>query len=122
MLTAHDILETFESPEHIDLDQLRNDLQTLAEAESALAERTDLYETELQRELRAKVDLCGPVPSCPTAESAFDLHDAELLRARREASVKFNDVFFMAPISRRAQRPSLADLMAGAARQDTART
>ena len=121
-MTATDILKTLESPEHIDLDQLRSDLTALAETQAALSQRTDLYETELQRELRAKVDLCGPVPSCPSPESAFDLHDSELLRARREASVKFNDIFYMAPISRRAQRPSLADVMAGAARKEAART
>jgi GTP cyclohydrolase III len=90
--------------EELDLDHLR---ELLGEADDALARleaKTRLYESELQRELRAKVDLCGGIGACPNPETAFTLSGSALLSARREAAHKFNQVFFMAPLCRQAQK------------------
>ncbi len=87
--------------ETIDLDAIRQKLEAADSALTHLDGEHKLYELELQRELRAKVDLAGAVPSCPDAESAFKLSGQPLLEARREACRQFNRVFFMAPLSRK---------------------
>jgi hypothetical protein len=92
----------------LDLDRLRAALSEADENLTRLEEKAGLYEGELQRELRAKVDLCGGIPPCPTADMAFTLSGKALLAARREASQKFNQVFFMAPLCRNAQKPNHA--------------
>jgi hypothetical protein len=90
----------------LNLDDLRQNLESAAAIWAEQEQRIRLYETELQRELRAKIDLSGPIPACPTPEDAFLLNGLALLSARREASQKFNQVFFMAPLSRHAQTPT----------------
>jgi hypothetical protein len=86
----------------LNLDDLRQNLAEASELATALESKTALYEKELQRELRAKIELCGGIPHCPDPEAAFTLGGVELLAARRAASQKFNQVFFMAPLSRHA--------------------
>jgi len=90
----------------LDLDSLRELLGDADEALNRLADKVRLYESELQRELRAKVDLCGGIPSCPSPEAAFTLSGNALLAARREATHQFNQAFFMAPLCRQAQKPT----------------
>ncbi len=89
----------------LDLDAFRQQLAAAAGAWADLESRARLYETELQRELRAKVDLAGSIPACPDPETAFTLVGFELLAARREAARKFNDVFSVAPLRRNAPKP-----------------
>lgn len=99
-ITFETILQDLADPHHLDLDNLRQRLETLA-AEAALDDDTrQLYELELQRELRAKVDLAGAVSGCPTPEAAFELRGPALLTARREAARQFNHVFRLAPLCR----------------------
>jgi hypothetical protein len=105
-MSLKDLIPAPDRIEELDLDHLR---ELLGEADDALArleEKSRLYESELQRELRAKVDLCGPVRTCPAPEAAFTLAGDALLAARREATRKFNQVFFMAPLCRQAQKPT----------------
>lgn len=98
--TIERILQDLAEPHHVDLDELRERIETLA-AEAALdAEMLQLYETELQRELRAKVDLAGAVNGCATPDTAFTLRGPVLISARREAARQFNHVFHMAPLCR----------------------
>jgi hypothetical protein len=85
----------------LDLDQIREHLEAADTALTLLDTEHHLYELELQRELRAKVDLAGPVPACPDPEAAFKLSGQPLLEARRDACRQFNKVFFMAPLSRK---------------------
>lgn len=106
-ILAH-IIPPAESLSALDLDEIRQKLEAAAAVWTLDEQRATLYETELQRELRAKVDLCGSIPGCLMAEDAFNLSGLALLAARREASQKFNQVFTMAPLSRHAQTPTLA--------------
>jgi len=98
--TIEKILSDLAQPEHIDLDSLREQIETLAAEADLDREILDLYETELQRELRAKVDLAGAVGGCATPEAAFSLRGPALITARREAARQFNRVFHMAPLCR----------------------
>jgi hypothetical protein len=94
------LIHELDSPEHIDLDQLKCKLQLLSARWSELNDRATLYESEFQRELRAKIDLCGGIPNCPDVDCALTLNGEELLSARRAASLQFNRVFYMAPLIR----------------------
>jgi hypothetical protein len=105
-MSLKDLIPSSDRIEELDLDSLRELLGEADEALNTLAERVRLYEGELQRELRAKVELCGGVATCPTPETAFTLSGNSLLAARREASQQFNQVFFMAPLCRQAQKPT----------------
>lgn len=108
-MDSQSLLQLLPPPEslaELDLDDLRTRLAAAATAWAELESRARLYETELQRELRAKVDLAGGFPACPAPEAAFALNGLELLAARREASHRFNQVFFMAPLCRHARKPS----------------
>jgi hypothetical protein len=89
----------------LDLDYFRQQLAAAAAAWAKLETHARLYETELQRELRAKVDLAGAIPACPDPETAFTLVGFELLAARREAAHKFNDVYSVSPLRRNAPKP-----------------
>ncbi|RQV94045.1 hypothetical protein EH220_07710 [bacterium] len=89
-------------PEHLDLDELRRNLLILSARWEELYDRATLYESEFQRELRAKIDLCGGIPGCPDKDFADLLSGEELLAARRTASLQFNRVFYMAPLTRNA--------------------
>jgi hypothetical protein len=99
------LLPPAEGCNELDLDHFRQQLAAAAGAWATLEGRTRLYETELQRELRAKVELAGAIPTCPNPETAFTLIGLELLAARREAARKFNDVFSVAPLRRNAPKP-----------------
>jgi hypothetical protein len=101
-----ELLPPTEGLSELDLDALRQKLETARAAWADLEGRTRLYESEFQREVRAKIDLCGGIPACPTPEAAFALTGQPLLTTRREIRHKFNQIFFMAPLSRHAQTPS----------------
>ncbi len=88
--------------ENLDLDTLSQQLAVAAVEADAQFALISLYEDELRRELRAKVDLAGAIPACPDPELAFTLSGEQLLSARRQASLHFNRVFQLAPISRSA--------------------
>ena len=87
-------------PENLDLDELTHQLAIAAIEADAQSAVISLYEDELRRELRAKVDLAGAIPACPDPEFAFTLSGEQLLSARRQASLHFNKVFQVSPISR----------------------
>jgi len=89
-------------PENLDLDELTNQLAIAAIEADAQTALITLYEDELRRELRAKVDLAGAIPACPDPQHAFTLSGEQLLSARRQASLHFNRVFQLGPISRSA--------------------
>ena len=89
-------------PENLDLDELTHQLAIAAIEADAQAALITLYEDELRRELRAKVDLAGAVPECPNPDFAATLSGEQLLSARRQASLHFNRVFQLAPVSRSA--------------------
>ncbi len=99
LFTAQTLLA---DPANLDLDQLSSHLTVAAVEADAQAALIALYEDELRRELRAKVDLAGPIPACPDPDLAFTLSGEELLSARRQASRHFNRVFQLAPVSRSA--------------------
>jgi hypothetical protein len=103
-----ELIENLEHPDHIDLDQLRRKLTMLSTRWQELAASNQLYEAELQRELRAKIDLGGGLPGCPDINYAAELSGEELLSARRAASLQFNRVFHMAPLTRNS-RPEHAE-------------
>lgn len=100
-----DLIPPSDQIEKLDLDDLRQKLAEADEVQTSLEQKIRLYETTLQRELRAKVDLCGGIPNCPDPETAFTLAGAELLNARRIAAEKFNQIYFLAPLCRNAQKP-----------------
>ena len=95
-----ELITKLEKPEHLDLDELRRKLLLLSARWGELHERATLYESEFQRELRSKIDLCGGIPGCPEAGLAETLTGEELLSARCAASLQFNRVFCMAPMTR----------------------
>jgi hypothetical protein len=95
-----ELISKLEQPENLNLDELRRNLLLLSARWSELHQRATLYESEFQRELRAKIDLCGGIPGCPEADLAATLNGEELLSARRAASLQFNRVFYMAPLTR----------------------
>jgi hypothetical protein len=100
------LLPSPEGCSELDLDSFRDQLAAAAGAWADLEDRARLYETELQRELRAKVDLAGGIPACPEPEIAFTLQGLDLLAARHAASRKFNDVFSVSPLRRNAPKPT----------------
>ncbi len=95
-----ELIKKLETPESLNLDELRGSLVLLSARWGELHDRTTLYESELQRELRAKIDLCGGVTCCPDVDDISILNGEELLSARRAASLQFNRVFYMAPLTR----------------------
>ena len=105
-MPLQDLIPAADQIETLDLDQLRDNLAHIETTLRELENKVRLYETELQRELRAKVDLCGGSPQCPQPESAFTLAGDALLNARREIAYKFNQTFSMAPLCRHAQKTS----------------
>ncbi len=96
-----DILPLLDDPAAIDLDAVQNSLHSSIRAWDEREKLLALYEHELQKELRAKSDLCGGIPTCAKPDDAFSLAGPALLAARREASLRFNELFYMAPISRK---------------------
>jgi hypothetical protein len=100
------VLTFFADPATLDLDGLRAALETARDRWDERAGVLQLYEAELQRELRAKRELCGGTPSDANPDDAFALHGPALLAARREASHRFNQVFCIAPVSRTVQTSS----------------
>ncbi|MCB1060546.1 MAG: hypothetical protein KDB65_09955 [Calditrichaeota bacterium] len=99
LISAQNLLS---DPTNLDLDKLSGHLSIAAVEADALRALISLYEDELRRELRAKVDLAGPIPACPDPELAFTMSGEQLLAARRQASLHFNRVFQLAPVSRSA--------------------
>lgn len=95
-------LALIENPTTLDLDQLTHQLELAALEGAALRGLINLYEDELRRELKSKIELAGGIPACPDAELAFTLSGEQLLSARRQASLHFNRVFALAPLSRSA--------------------
>lgn len=93
-------------PTQIDLDQLKSALVELRSAWDEREQILNLYQDELQRELRAKVELCGGIPACHNPDIVPTLSGPALLAARREASHQFNQTFFIMPLSRTAQNPN----------------
>jgi hypothetical protein len=93
-------------PTQLDLDLLRLALAATREAWDAREQLLNLYQDELQRELRAKVELCGGIPACQNPDLIPSLNGPALLAARREASHQFNQTFFIMPLSRAAQKPN----------------
>lgn len=88
------------SPNDLDLDELTHQLAIAAIESNAQRALINLYEDELRRELRAKVDLAGAIPLCTEPALAFTLSGEELLKARRQASLHFNRVFQLVPTAR----------------------
>ncbi len=107
LITAQSLLA---DPTNLDLDTLGQQLNIAAIEADAQSALIALYEDELRRELRAKVDLAGPIPTCPDPELAFTLSGEQLLSARRQASLHFNRVFQLAPIARSAKPSSSSHL------------
>lgn len=107
LITAQSLLA---DPTNLDLDTLGQQLNIAAIEADAQSALIALYEDELRRELRAKVDLAGPIPDCPDPELAFTLSGEQLLSARRQASLHFNRVFQLAPIARSAKPSSSSRL------------
>ncbi len=103
-----DLIQSLESPHQVDLDELKTGLENIARQVTEREQTAQLYELELQREVRAKVDLCGGITGCPRPEVAFELTGQALLAARRDIIHKFNEVFFMAPLCRNTQKPNPA--------------
>ena len=99
--TISHVLNRLNEPANIDLDALRTDLESIAAEARNLTDLAGLYEFDLQKEIRAKVDLCGPISGCATPESAFSLRGPALLEVRREARRRFNELYCMAPLCRR---------------------
>jgi hypothetical protein len=99
LISAQNLLS---DPTTLDLDKLSGHLSVAAVEADAQRALISLYEDELRRELRAKVELAGPIPACPDPELAFTLSGEQLLAARRQASLHFNRVFQLAPLSRSA--------------------
>lgn len=89
-------------PTSLDLDQLTRQLELAALETTAYRGLVTLYEDELRRELKSKLELAGGIPACPDSELAFTLSGEQLLSARRQASLHFNRVFALAPLSRSA--------------------
>lgn len=93
-------LNLLADPTNLDLDELARQLELATLETAALRGLVNLYEDELRRELRSKVELAGGIPACPDADLAFTLSGEHLLSARRHASQNFNHVFALAPLAR----------------------
>lgn len=119
MNPIQDILPLLEDPAAIDLDALQNSLHSAIRAWDEREQLLGMYEHELQKELRAKSDLCGGIPTCATPDDAFSLSGPALLAARREASLRFNELFMNAPVSRTAQKSNYSEAHARASYTNT---
>jgi hypothetical protein len=95
------LLQALDNPTAIDLDSLRQDLAALQDQATALQTHLQLYEAEFRRELRAKIELAGKIPECPTPGHVSTLFGEALLSARRAASQRFNEVYALAPLRRK---------------------
>lgn len=94
------LLPRLENPADLNLDQLLEALREAGRSYDELRVRTVFCEHELQRELKALIELIGPIPSCTDADAAYSLHGEPLVQARREARKQYNEVFRNAPIRR----------------------
>lgn len=95
-------LELLSNPTTLDLDEVARQLELATLETAALRGLLSLYEDELRRELSGKLELAGFLPACPDPQTALTLSGEQLLSARRQASLLFNQVFQLAPIARSA--------------------
>lgn len=96
------LLTQLENPTELNLDSLLDSLCEAARSWDDLRLRSGLAEEELQRELKAMIELAGPIPACPDPHHAFKLHGEYLIRARRDAGKRYNDVFRIYPVRRQS--------------------
>ena len=94
------LITQLEHPANLNLDELLSALRQAATDFDAVRKRATLAEYELQRELKALVELTGPTPVCDDPELAWSLHGESLALARRDAKKRYNDLFRIQPIRR----------------------
>jgi hypothetical protein len=104
-----DILKTLAkslgTTETLDLDGLKTALEKAARVWADDREALTSYESELQKEVQCRAELCGI--SQPQIEQMFNwpLRGKALLTFRREISRRFNRRFKLSPDARTARQP-----------------
>ena len=94
------LLTQLENPTDLNLDSLLESLRNAARSWDDLYVRAGLCEEELQRELKAMLELAGPIAACTDPMAPFKLKGEDLVRARRDARKHYNDVFRLTPVRR----------------------
>ena len=94
------LITQLENPASLNLDELLNALRDAAHSWDDLHLRLGFCEHELQKELKAVVELIGPIPACADPNLAFQIKGEDLVRARRDARRRYNDLFRISPIRR----------------------
>jgi hypothetical protein len=94
------LITQLENPAHLNLDELLNALRDAARSWDDLHLRLGFCECELQKELKAVVELIGPIPACTDPNLALQITGENLVRARRDARRRYNDLFRISPIRR----------------------
>jgi hypothetical protein len=94
------LIAQLENPAHLNLDELLLALRDAARSWDDLHLRLGVCEHELQKELKAVVELVGPTPACTDPTLAFKITGEDLVRARRDARRRYNDLFRISPVRR----------------------
>lgn len=92
------LITQLENPASLNLDELLNSLRDASRSWDDLRLRVGVCEYELQKELKAVVELIGPTPACTDPNLAFQIKGEELVRARRDARRRYNDLFRVSPV------------------------
>jgi hypothetical protein len=94
------LIAQLENPSSLNLDELLAALREASRSFDDYHTRAVFYERELQAELKALIELAGPIPRCLDPKMAATLTADALLLARRAARKQFNDVFHITPVRR----------------------
>jgi hypothetical protein len=94
------LITQLENPADLNLDELLESLRAAATAYDDLRVRALTVEQELQRELKALIELIGPISHCGDPQDALELQADELCTVRRAARRRYNELFRNSPVRR----------------------
>ena len=94
------LISQLENPADLNLDDLLGLLREAARTFEDMYVRTTGYEKELHRELKALLELTGPITQCADPQQVDTLSGNALLLARRDARKRYNEIFRVSPVRR----------------------
>ncbi|MBU1706607.1 hypothetical protein KKG05_04470 [bacterium] len=103
--TLKELAKSLSSDRTLDLDSLKSFLEKASSVWADEARTHAVYETELQKEVQSRAELCGI--SQNQLQQMFDwpLTGQALLAFRREISRQFNERFKLSPDTATARQP-----------------
>lgn len=103
--TFHDLIKSLDSTQVLDIDELKTALNKALATWKDQMETLAAYESELQKEVQCRAELCGISQSQLNQMFDWPLTGHTLLAFRREISQRFNQLFKLSPDTRTARQP-----------------